>query len=166
MKKLLLLTWIIPAYLIFLSYYETSTWLGIRSTNQYGEPLVAQVIDLTIKNLQAQSNGRIEIEFVDSKGLNHSKKMSLPVQLAAQLQTYAVIPIRYLEDSSQEVVFVPTAEFHSNMVLMNMAICYIGALFTIWVGIRINKFIFKQSKTEALDNAVQEAWAQLDKGNA
>lgn len=164
MKKILLLIWIIPAYLLFLSYYEVSTYIGLHYTYNNGESYIAQVDEFMIKNMQAQSSGRIEISFTDSEGQVHHRKLSLPIQLAAQLQTYTMIPIRYLETSSMDVVFMPTFDFHTGMVLMNCAICLISVIFTTWASWRITKFATKLSKTEALDSAVKDAWVHIQEG--
>lgn len=164
MKKLLLLIWLIPAYLLFLGYYEVSTYVGLHYTYNTGESYIAQVDEFKIKNLQAQSNGHIKISFSDLEGNLHHREMSLPIQLAAQLQTYSMIPIRYLKTSSMDVVFMPTYEFQSDMVKMNCAICLISFLFTAWAAWRISKYALKLSKTEALDSAVQDAWNNVQKG--
>jgi hypothetical protein len=160
MKKLLLLYWLIPIYLLFLSSYELLTYIGIQSTNKDGVSLISRVDYLKIKNMQAQSNGVIDISFTDDKGVHHTKKMTLPVQLAAQLQELAMIPIRYKESSFMPIVFMPTYEFHYKMVLMNMAITFSSFLAVLWGGFRINRFIFNQSSTELLNNQVQRAWEQ------
>lgn len=165
MKKALLLFWIIPGYLLFLTYYETKTYLGIEDTNADGVSLVAQIDDLTIKNLQAQSNGRIEITFTDANGQIQHRKFSLPIQLAAQLQPYSMIPIRYLESSAHQVVFMPTYEFHKNMVLMNWAISLIGFLFTAWASWRISKYALHISEAEVLNEAVLTAFEKTQKGS-
>jgi hypothetical protein len=158
MKKLLLFYWIIPAYLLFLSSYELLTYFGIQNTYKDGESYISRVEFLKIKNMQAQSNGIIEISFVDHDGVNHDKKMTLPVQLAAQLQEFGMIPIRYKESSFMPIVFMPTYDFHYKMVLMNFAITFFSFFTVVWIGTRINKFIFKKSSTELLNEQVLEAW--------
>lgn len=161
MKKLLLLFWLLPAYLGFLTVYETRTYVGLTSTYSDGASLVAQIVELKLKNMQAQSNGIIEIRFTDEQGAEKKQKMTLPIQLAAQLQPYNMIPIRYLESSSTQVVFVPTYDFHKNMVLMNMAITFVSLLITLWIGFRISKYAFKPTESEKMQAAVEQAWAQL-----
>jgi hypothetical protein len=163
MKKLLLLFWLLPAYLGFLTAYETKTYLGLTSTYENGESLVAQIVELKLKNMQAQSNGVIEIRFTDEKGSEKQQKMTLPIQLAAQLQPYNMIPIRYLESSSPQVVFMPTFEFHKNMVLMNMGITLASFLITFWIGFRISKYAFKPTESEKMQAAVEQAWAEINK---
>jgi len=160
MKKLLLLYWLIPIYLLFLSSYELLTYIGIQSTNKDGVSLISRVDYLKIKNMQAQSNGVIDISFTDNKGVHHTKRMTLPVQLAAQLQDLAMIPIRYKENSFMPIVFMPTYEFHYKMVLMNLAITFFSFLVVLWGGFRINRYVFNLSSTEVLNDQVKQAWEQ------
>ncbi len=160
MKKLLLMYWLIPIYLLFLSSYELLTYIGIQSTNKDGVSLISRVDYLKIKNMQAQSNGVIDISFTEENGKHHTKRMTLPVQLAAQLQELAMIPIRYKENSFMPIVFMPTYEFHYKMVLMNLAISFFSFLAVLWGGFRINRYVFKLSSTELLDKQVKQAWEE------
>jgi hypothetical protein len=131
--------------------------------NATGESLAAKVEFFKIKNMQAQSNGVIEISFTDGKGTSHQKKMTLPVQQAAQLQQMAIIPIRFKADSFVPVVFVPTYELQKNVIQMNLGIILLSFVLTVWAGLRINTFVFKKSSRELQNDELERAWNELEK---
>ncbi|TNE73323.1 hypothetical protein EP331_04900 [bacterium] len=161
MKKLLLLFWLLPGYLLFLTSYEAITYWGLTSTYKNGASLVAHIDELKLKNMQAQSNGVIQIHFTTSDGLEKQHTFTLPIQLAAQLQNYNMIPIRYMESSSMPIVFMPTYDFHKDMVLMNVGITFISFLVTFFIGFKITKYSFKPTEAERLNQAVQDAWKTM-----
>jgi|AntRauTorcE11898_2_1112593.scaffolds.fasta_scaffold60359_2 uncharacterized protein YneF (UPF0154 family) len=160
MRKLILLYWLLPAYLLFLTSYEGLSWLGIEETYADGENIAAAVEEFKIKNMQAQSNGYIVLRF-QADGEEIQRKLSLPVQMAAQLQTYSVIPIRYKSDSFIPIVLVPVYEFHSNMVLMNVAITGLSFLVVFIIGFFVSKYAFKKSKYELEDEQIQAAYQKM-----
>lgn len=163
MKKLILAYWLVPFYVTFLVIYESLTLFSILSVYQNGESLAAKVEYLKIKNMQAQSNGVMDIQFTDNSGKIITKNLTLPVQLAAQLQEMAIIPIRYQETAFIPVVFVPTFEFQKNMVMMNLGILVFSLVSLLWAGIRINRFIFKKNNQEKMNEQVTQAWNAIQK---
>lgn len=160
MRKLILLYWLLPAYLLFLTSYEALSWLGIEQTYSKGDNIAAAVEEFKIKNMQAQSNGYIVLNFT-ANGDEISRRLSLPIQMAAQLQTYSIIPIRYKPDSFIPIVMVPVYEFHSNMVLMNVAITGLSLLVTIIIGFYVSKYAFRKSKYELENEEIQAAYQKL-----
>jgi uncharacterized protein YneF (UPF0154 family) len=160
MRKLILLYWLLPAYLLFLTSYEGLSWLGIEETYADGENIAAAVVEFKIKNMQAQSNGYIILNFT-TDGEEITRRLSLPVQMAAQLQTYSVIPIRYQPDSFIPIVLVPVYELHSNMVLMNVAITGLSFLVVFIIGFFVSKYAFKKSKYELEDEQIQAAYQKM-----
>jgi hypothetical protein len=84
--------------------------------------------------MQAQSNGVIELRFKIKGGEFIQKRMTLPVQIAALTRQYGKIPVRYLADSRQPIVMIPTYKFHLNMVRINVAILISSFLATVGFG--------------------------------
>ncbi len=126
--------WLLPAYLLFQSVYQIQVLRGLEKTYERGESYVADVVDFRLKNMQAQSNGIIELKFDIAGGETVQKRMTLPIQLAALTRQYGKIPVRYLADSPQPIVMIPTYTFHHNMVRINVAILLSSFLGTLIMG--------------------------------
>ena len=126
--------WLLPAYLLFQSVYQIQVLRGLEMTYEGGESYVADVVDFRLKNMQAQSNGIIELRFDIASGETVQKRMTLPIQLAALTRQYGKIPVRYLAGSPQPIVMIPTYTFHHNMVRINVAILLSSFLGTLIMG--------------------------------
>jgi hypothetical protein len=126
--------WLLPAYLLFQTVYQVQVLRGLEMTYEGGISYVADVVDFRLKNMQAQSNGVIELKFDIDGGETVQKRMTLPVQLAAQTRQYGKIPVRYLAASPQPIVMIPTYNFHHNMVRINVAILVSSFLGTLIMG--------------------------------
>lgn len=135
MKRLLgFLYWLLPAYLLFQSVYQIGVLQGLENTYANGESYISDVVDFRLKNMQAQSNGVIELRFETQEGEIIQQRMTLPVQIAAITRQYGKIPVRYLADSRQPIVMIPTYDFHHNMVRINVAILLSSFLATAVIG--------------------------------
>lgn len=135
MKRLLgFLYWLLPAYLLFQSVYQIGVLQGLENTYANGESYISDVVDFRLKNMQAQSNGVIELRFETQEGEVIQQRMTLPVQIAAITRQYGKIPVRYLADSRQPIVMIPTYDFHHNMVRINVAILLSSFLATVVIG--------------------------------
>jgi len=134
--------WLLPAYLLFQSVYQIQVLRGLEKTYEQGESYIAEVVDFRLKNMQAQSNGIIELKFDIAGGETVQKRMTLPIQLAAQTRQYGKMPVRYLADSPQPIVMIPTYDFHHNMVRINVAILVSSFLGTLIMGF----FVFRWSR--------------------
>ncbi len=130
MKKLVYLTWLIPAWLLFLSFYQTNVLRGMMQTQAGGQNLVAFVEEFDIKYIASQTNGYVVLRFRPMDGVERVEKLSLPVQVAAKIQNLAAIPIHYKPDSSVPVVMVPTFPFQRSMMIVNLAIMAVSLLIT------------------------------------
>lgn len=153
-RSFLHLLWILPAYLLFLTAYEFYTWAGLIDTEKNGAPIAAQVEELKLKNMQAQSNGYIILVFPTPEGTRIRQKLSLPIQLAAKLQEYQVLPIHYKADSWQPIAIVPTLEFHKNMVLINVGIAGISFLITFFIAFFTSKYALKPKMNDPIQDAI------------
>ena len=72
--------------------------------------IAADVTDFDIKQIAAQSNGYVVITFPLPDGNQTERKLSLSIQMAQRIIDTQVIPIRYLEESWQPIVMIPTYE--------------------------------------------------------
>lgn len=142
--------WLLPAYLLFQSIYQIQVLGGLQSTYENGTSYLAEVVEFRLKNMQAQSNGIIELRFETDSAAVIQKKMTLPIQLAAQIREYGKMPVRYLESSAQPIVIIPTYEFHRNMVRMNVAILLSSFIATVIMGYFVVRWARKLSKNEEL----------------
>jgi len=129
-NKLVYLTWLIPAWLLFLSFYQANVLSGMIQTQASGESLVAFVEDFDIKYIASQTNGYVVLRFKPTDEIERVDKLSLPVQVAAKIQNLAAIPILYKSDSSVPVVMVPTFRFQRSMMIVNLAIMAVSLLIT------------------------------------
>lgn len=135
MKRLLgFLYWLLPAYLLFQSVYQIGVLQGLENTYANGESYISDVVDFRLKNMQAQSNGVIELRFETQEGEIIQQRMTLPVQIAAITRQYGKIPVRYLANSRQPIVMIPTYDFHHNMVRINVAILLSSFMATVVIG--------------------------------
>lgn len=132
--------WLLPAYLLFQTVYQVQVLRGLEMTYDGGESYVADVVDFRLKNMQAQSNGVIELKFDIQTGETVQKRMTLPVQIAAITRQYGKIPVRYLADSPQPIVMIPTYDFHHNMVRINVAILASSLLATLIMGYFVRRW--------------------------
>ena len=69
--------------------------------------IAADVLDFDIKQIAAQSNGYVVLNFTTSTGENIEKRLSLSVQMAQQIMDIGVIPIRFQKNTYQEIVMIP-----------------------------------------------------------
>jgi len=142
--------WLLPAYFLFQSIYQIQVLGGLQSTYDNGTSYLAEVVEFRLKNMQAQSNGVIELRFETDTDAIVQKRMTLPIQLAAQVREYGKMPVRYLESSAQPIVIIPTYIFHRNMVRMNVAILLSSLLASIIMGYFVLRWTRKLSKKEEL----------------
>lgn len=133
-KVVALLYVLVPLYLLFQSIYQINVLQGLQLTYERGESYVADVVYFRLKNMQAQSNGIIELRLQTKDGETIDSKMTLPVQMAAITRAYGKLPVRYLATSSQPIVILPTYSFHLNMVRMNVAILLSSFVTTLLLG--------------------------------
>ena len=97
-----------------------------------------------IKQIAAQSNGYVVLEFTTPDGELVERKLSLSVQMAQRIIDTGVIPIRYLEGSFQEIVMIPTYQLQKETSLSNLAIATIGFLILLAVSVIASRFAMKR----------------------
>lgn len=133
--KLLYLFWLLPIYLGGLLIHQASVYYGITDTYENGNSYTAEVVEFEFKQIAAQTNGYVVIRFQTEQGIEIERKLSLPVEMAGKLQDSRIIPVRYLPQTIQEIVLVPTFNAQKGLVLTNMGMSSIGFLITLVIAI-------------------------------
>lgn len=149
-SKLLYATWLLPLALFLLTGHQVWTFYNIIQTYTNGDSYTANVEEFDIKQIAAQTNGYVILNFETSNGRTVTRKLSLPVQLAAQFMESDVIPIRYNADSSVPVVMIKTYDTHKRVALINASIAFLFALACFGVALiahkKANKSLDKKSE--------------------
>ena len=149
-RRLLYFFWILPLYMGFITMQQIAVHFGTLHTYERGVGIAADVTDFDIKQIAAQSNGYVVITFPLPDGNQTERKLSLSIQMAQRIIDTQVIPIRYLEDSWQPIVMIPTYELQKSTSFLNSIIAFIGFIITITAAIFATKYIHtsKQENTD------------------
>ncbi len=150
--RLLSLFWIIPAYLIFLTGQQVSVYFGAENTYENGENYQAEIIDMEVKQIAAQSNGYVVISFETESGKTIERKMTLSIQMAQKLLQSAVVELSYLENGYPEIVLHPTYELQVKTSLFNASVAFIGVIVTLTAGVYVQRYSNRKSENEAVDD--------------
>lgn len=134
------LIWLLPLYLFGMAVHMGAVYYGLEKTWEQGESHLADIVHFEIKQIAAQTNGSITIRFAPENGEEITRKLSQPIQNAAQLQASEIMPIRYYESSYQPVVLVPIYEFHKKMVLVNLAVLTVSIILTLFIALVAHRF--------------------------
>lgn len=150
-KILRIAIWLLPLYIGYQLYYQMNVMYSLHHTYTNGEIVAATVEDFRIKQIAAQTNGFIVLDFTAADGTHVNQKLSLPVQMAAPLMSYGMLDVRYLASSSQDIVITATYDAHRNMVSVNIAILIISltivTLIAIWATKLANRRIASPDET-------------------
>ena len=149
-RRLLYFFWILPLYMGFITMQQIAVHFGTLHTYERGVSIAADVTDFDIKQIAAQSNGYVVITFPLPDGNQTERKLSLSIQMAQRIIDTQVIPIRYLEESWQPIVMIPTYELQKSTSFLNSIIAFIGFIITITSAIFATKYIHtsKQENTD------------------
>ncbi|MEX0845159.1 MAG: hypothetical protein WD022_07740 [Balneolaceae bacterium] len=138
--RILYLYWLLPAYLLFLTVQQGLVYRGAIDTFENGTTYLAEVTDFDIKQIAAQSNGYVDIEF-EAEDTVIARRLSLSVQMAQEIMESPVIPIRYKKDNFQEIVLYPTFEIQKSTSLYNMSVAFTGLIVLGIFGFFVNRYI-------------------------
>lgn len=144
MRRLLYFFWILPVYMGFITLQQLTVHIGTIQTYEEGVSIAADVTDFDIKQIAAQSNGYVVINFPLPDGTMTEKKLSLSIQMAQEIIDTQVIPIRYLADSWQPIVMIPTYELQRSTSLLNGIIAFIGFVITLTAAFYAIRYARKQ----------------------
>lgn len=141
------LIWLLPLYLLGMAVHMIAIYHGLGKTYEEGDEYLANVVHFEIKQIAAQTNGSITVNFTPENSEEITRKLSQPIQNAAQLQASERVPIRYLVNSYQPIVLVPIYEFHRKMVLMNLAVLIVSISITLVIAIMAHRFAERKRAT-------------------
>ena len=147
--RLLYLLWLFPCYLAFISIQQLNVYRGTIHTYNHGESVAADVVDFDIKQIAAQSNGYVVLNFTNSDGDTIERRLSLSVQMAQKIMDKGVIPIRYQKNTYQEIVMMPVYDIQKSTSVMNMIIAIIGTVILSIAGIFVTRYANKRAQNGA-----------------
>lgn len=153
--KFLYLFWLLPASFVFLVVHQAYVYNGVIDTYENGTSYTAEVVEFELKQIAAQTNGYIIIRFETPDGQEIERNLSLPVEMAGELQKIKVIPIRYQPGAFQEIVLMPAYETQKNLVWTNIAMASVGLLITLFIAIAAHRFTRKKLKEEKEEYVIQ-----------
>jgi len=144
------LSWLIPIMLGFLLSQQLLVYYGIQQTFETGEQITANITDFRIKQIAAQTNGYVDLQFVDSQGNEIAQRLGLHVQHASQLIGSNEVAIKYLPSTSYDIVIVDTYEYHKSTVLINIAVILFSLVVLVPVCVFASRYALrKQSSARA-----------------
>jgi len=154
MSKYRLLTfyWLIPAYLFFLVSQQAMVYVGAKDTVEEGIRYEADVLDMEVKQIAAQSNGYIVIAFETNTGTRIERKMTLSIQMAQQLLESAKVKLSYRKGGYPEIVLLPTYQLQVKTSLFNGGVAFLGLIVTLIAGVRVQKYSNRKSADETGDD--------------
>ena len=101
------------------------------------------------KQIAAQSNGYVVLNFTNSDGDTIERRLSLSVQMAQKIMDKGVIPIRYQKNTYQEIVMMPVYDIQKSTSVMNMIIAIIGTVILSIAGIFVTRYANKRAQNGA-----------------
>lgn len=138
--KFFYLFWLLPIAFLFLVTHQGAVYYGINETYENGNSYTAEVVEFELKQIAAQTNGYIVLRFQTEDGEEIQRQLSLPVEMAAELQDIRVVPIRYQPGNWQEIVMMPTFETHKSLIWSNMLMSGVALLITFFIGLAAHRF--------------------------
>lgn len=138
--KFLYLIWLLPAYYLFLTVHQGAVFYSITDTYKNGSSYTAEVIDFNTKQIGTLTNGYIVLRFETAGGKHVQQKLTLPVEMAGELLNIRIVPVRYQEDSFQNIVMIPTFSTQKGLVLTNIAMALVGVLITLFVAFAVHRY--------------------------
>jgi hypothetical protein len=150
--RLLTLFWIIPAYLLFLVVQQGLVYKGASTTFNEGEQHTAEILDIEVKQIAAQSNGYIIIRFTTDSDEIIERKMTLSIQMAQQLLQSADVDLSYKKGAYPEIVLHPTYELQVKTSLFNGSVALLGLIVTLIAGVYVQKYSNRRSADETADD--------------
>lgn len=131
----------------FLVYQQAMVHNSTIHTYENGSNHLADIIDLDIKQIAAQSNGYVVIEF-EAEGEVIRRRLSLSVQMAQKLLKISTVPIKYDKGAYQEIVLIPTYEIQRTTSYYNILIAAAGLLIAIFVAFLFTRYANRRMKSD------------------
>src|SRR5699024_5453205 len=106
------------------------------NTYKNGTSYTAELTDFEFKRIAAQTSSSIAIRFKDKNDSMIKKQMSIPVEMAGDIQKIRIVPIRYEHYNYVEVFLLHPYKTQKSLVCTNMAMA--GLALIIGLGIAIS----------------------------
>jgi len=148
-KKLAYLLWLLPIYFVVMMGHQLWILNGMNQTYDHGESLIATIEEVDIKQIAAQTNGYVDLRFTPSSGNIIRERLTLSVQLAADVLESEVVAIRYLPSSSKSIVMTTTYDLHKRVIYSNLAMMGLSLLAVLVVA--VGGTFFARRKEDALE---------------
>lgn len=153
--KLIYLAWLLPAFFLGLIFHQTMVYYSIIDTYENGNSYTAEILDFEFKQIASQTNGYVVLQFTTKEGEEIQKQLSLPIEMAGELQQANVMPVRYQPNTFQEVVILPTYNMQKGLVWTNIGMAFIGLLITLFIAFIAHRYANKL-KRDGTDEMVIE----------
>jgi hypothetical protein len=138
------LIWLLPLYFLSQGGYQVLSYFGIQATYNTGDSYIASVTDFDVKQIAAQTNGYVVLNFTTSDGETIERQLGLPVQFAQVIMDSEVIPIRYSDSSFRPIVMMPIYELQRNVIRVNIGVTLFGLLVTLLVSWHASRFALRR----------------------
>jgi hypothetical protein len=138
------LIWLLPLYFLVQNGYQVATYFGIESTYHDGDSYMADVVDFDVKQIAAQTNGYVVLNFSTDDGTEVEQQLALPVQMAQVIMESELIPVRYRENSFRPIVMMPTYELQQSVVKVNLAVTGFGVIVTILIAFYASRYAIRR----------------------
>ena len=149
MKKLAYLLWLLPLYFVVMIGHQLWILNGMNQTYNEGESLIAVIEEVDIKQIAAQTNGYVDLRFTPASGEVVRERLTLSVQLAADVLESEVVAIRYNPGSAKSIVMTTTYDLHKRVIYSNLAMMVLSLLAV--VVIAVGGTFFARRKEEILE---------------
>lgn len=132
--------WLLPLYLGYQLSYQVGVLTGLQDTYNTGEMVTATVEDFRIKQIAAQTNGYIVLDFTTADGTHINQLLSLPVQMAAPLMNSGALVVRYKPENKHDIVITATYAIHRNMVVVNIAVLTLSLFMVVLIAVWATRY--------------------------
>lgn len=124
--------------------YQFAAFHGIQSTFDNGDSYVASVTDFDVKQIAAQTNGYVVLNFSIDDGTVVEERLALPVQMAQVIMNSELIPVRYMESSFNPIVMMPVYELQKSVIKVNLGVTGFGLVVTLIISFFASRFARKR----------------------
>ena len=141
--KYIYFIWLLPAFFMGLVVHQAMVYNSIIDTYKNGDSYTAEILDFEIKQIAAQTNGYVVLQFNTKNGREIQRKLSLPIEMASELQETKVLPVRYQENVFQEIVIMTSYDTQKGLVWTNIAMALVGLLITLGIAFITHRYANK-----------------------
>jgi len=134
------LIWLLPAYFVFQGGYQLLIFQGLTTTYDDGKSYIADVIDFDVKQIAAQTNGYVVLEFETEDDGTVIEQLALPVQMAQVIMNSELIPVRYNSSSFSPIVMMPVYDLQKSVIKVNLGVTSFGLVVTLLVALWASKY--------------------------